>query len=332
MFLTYSHVIITIVMKTKKEKYERFLNLFMSETPAKKVYHGDDLFLDKLVNPQNGETMKKLDFKKAGALLLAPAIIAGTISYSKNAPKENSNLTPSVTSSVQETINTPISFDNTTYLANYQGEPYYFITEEYALSLASDSLTRVKEMLSTVNGITPVATTTGEFYPEYFNEYLLTALCYTESSYRISKKNGEPLKSNAGAIGLTQVKPETLSSLNNWLHNTLHLNNITYTTEDLSDPSKAMDITTLLLIQICKNHGKMGCNNPIYPYIQESFSLKRQEEIILAIYNNGFNNMKSYVENGTIYNYLSEGPASNYVNKILTKKERLEEKYSDYYK
>ena len=34
-------------MKKSNQKYERFLNLFLSEVPAKKLYHGNDIFIDK---------------------------------------------------------------------------------------------------------------------------------------------------------------------------------------------------------------------------------------------------------------------------------------------
>lgn len=312
----------------KNKQNKKFLELFMTEVPAKKLYHGDDPLLDKLVNPKNGETVKKLDYKKAGALLLAPVVLAGGIAISAPKNHTESNLPTIIDESNPETKPAPLN-KNKIYIDKYKNNLYYFATEEYVLSLASESLNRVQMMLSQVDGITPVGTTNGEFYPDYFNPYLLAALCHTESSYRIMDINGKPLTSSAGAIGMTQIKPEVIDDLNNWLHNTLKLKNITYSIEDLNDPAKTMDITTLILIQLCKNHGKIGCNNPIYTHLHEGFNLKRQEEIILALYNNGFTNMQTYIKNGTLYNYLREGSPSNYVNKILQKKEQLIERYGE---
>lgn len=319
-------------MKNINEIYKKFLDLFTHQVPLKTVYHGEDPFIDKLVNPQKGETKREPDWKRLGALVVGGAILAGGVALGSNKissikednspPAQISTMAPTTDTKKPEAIN-----PNNIYISTYNGTKYFFATEEYMLQLSRESLSRVEAMLKSVDGITPVGTSSGSFYPEYFDEYLLTAVAFTESTYRISDTNGNLLESKDGALGLTQVKPSTLNDLNNWLHGTMGLTSVTYTIEDLHDPSKALDITNLLLIKICKNHGKMTSNNPVYPYLNESFTLERQEEIILAIYNNGYDNIMRYINNGIVYDYLKEGSSNNYVNKVLTKKEKLVENH-----
>ena len=153
-------------IKTQNKK--GLIPTFTKDVPAKKLYHGNDPLLDKLVNPQNGETVKKLDLKKAGALLLAPAIIAGGLMLSE--PKQHAESSPPmIVDTAKPTPQASPVNKNNIYIANYKNTPYYFATEEYVLSLANDSLNRVKNMLSKVDGITPVGSAKGDFYPEYFN-------------------------------------------------------------------------------------------------------------------------------------------------------------------
>ena len=212
-------------------------------------------------------------------------------------------------------------------LQKYGDTSYYIGSTEYVLSLAQNSLDKVEKILKTVDGITPVGSNTGDFYPEYFNEYMLTAIAYCESSFRIKDINGDPLRSKDNALGMMQIRPQTLDDVNHWLKNTMGLD-LQYSVNDLTDPQKSMDIATFILVQSCKNHGKENCNNPIYPYLNESFSMSRQQEIILALYNNGYGNMMEYIQNGTVFEYLSEGSKTNYVNKIISTAEKLEDHYS----
>ena len=318
-------------MKNKNKLYSKFVEFFTKEVTAKRIYEGDDRFIDALVNPKEGEKTRKVDPIRIGSGLIAGAVLAGGIAIaSRNIkPTTNDPETESYSFSESAPITPPSSeiVNPNVYHDTYRGQTYLFAREEYVLELARESLTRVENLLMTVDGMTPVGTSSGDFYPEYYNEYLLTALCFTESSYRISDENGNLLKSSAGALGLTQVRPSAIEDLNDWLNNTLGLKNIKYTTEDLNDLNKAMDISNMILIKTCKSHGKVSSKSPIYPYLNESFSLSRQEEILLAIYNNGYSNMLSYIQNGTVYDYLSEGNPSNYVNKVLSKKDQLMEKY-----
>ena len=280
----------------------------------------------------NHKTAFKLNLTKiAAAFLTASVLTTGAVVAAIKSGNENI-----ATSSVSDTSNSPQQeiLNNSNIpdieLVTYPGTDYYVCSLPYVNKLAKVTLAKVKSTLSTVNGITPMASDSGDFYPAYFDEHLLTAIAYTESGFRTVDENGVPLTSNSGALGMMQIRPDTLTDVNNWLKNTMELD-LQYSVEDLSDPAKSMEIATYYLIQTCKNHAKMNCNNPIFPYLKENFSYKRQEEIILAIYNNGYNKMLSYINDGTVYEYLSEGSKDNYVNKIITLANQLREQYNNYY-
>ena len=283
---------------------------------------------------------KKEKIRKVKIVLLVTALLTtqmgiATILLTNKQPKEQQYKEENISSEIRNNQNHPEQFGNkilfddgkNMMLVRFGDKYYYTCSTEYAMSLAQNSLRTVEKTLKTVDGITPVATDNGDFYPDYLNEYLLTAMALCESSFRIADSNGIPLTSKDNALGMMQIRPQTLQDVNNWLKNTMGLN-IQYSLEDLSDPQKSMDIATFILVQICKNHGKEHCNNPIYPYLKEEFSLSRQKEIVLALYNNGYDNMIDYAKEGTIFDYLSEGSKDNYVNKISRTAEQLEEKFS----
>lgn len=270
--------------------------------------------------------------KRVQCLILTTAILTTTffttffiVKKYDTSEKDKTSITQ--TSSLQSTSQGNTTKKENITIQKFGDKSYYVASPEYVLGLAQNSLSTVEKILKNIDGITPVGTNSGDFYPEYFNEYMLTSMAYCESSFRIKDTDGNPLKSNADALGMMQIRPQTLNDVNYWLKNTMGLD-LQYSVEDLSDPQKSMDIATFILVQTCKNHGKEKCKNPIYPYLNEGFSIARQEEIILALYNNGYSNMMQYIENGTVFEYLSEGSSNNYVNKIMKTAEMFEEKYS----
>ena len=210
------------------------------------------------------------------------------------------------------------------------GEPkyngaYYQYGEEDLIKMARNSLKRVGKMFQTVDGIGPMGED-GEFFPDYFNEYFLASVAFNESSGRTVDKNGKPITSSAGAIGLMQIKPEAINYANYYAGQFMGIEGVNYTVEDLKDGEKSMDIATILLIANCKNFAQSW--DEIFKVLDEPFSAKRQEEIILAYYNNGEGNMNKYMANGTVTEYLREGNPTNYANKIISKRQELQKKYT----
>lgn len=279
--------------------------------------------------------------KKAGtatlAGLVATGVLASSIAISKHTGKKSDSSQLAPETPIVETFSPPAETTSTQkngylsipeepiYIARWSedGEEYYFCTEEYVQYLAQQSLLKIEKIFTSIDGVTPVASGTETFYPEYFNYQLLTALANTESSYRIKKVNGEPMKSKDGALGMTQVLPETLDDVNEWLRETIGVKDLQYTPEDLLDPSKAMEVANLALIMFSKNHCKEDCNNPIHEIINRPFSFENQEQYMLCIYNNGIKTIADYQKAGVIDEYLIGGSEDAYVNKVLRYKEYL---------
>ena len=208
------------------------------------------------------------------------------------------------------------------------GEPkfngsYYQHSEEDLIKMGRNSLKRVGKMFQTVDGIGPMGQD-GEFFPDYFNEYFLASIAFNESSGRTVDKNGKPITSHAGAMGLMQIKPEAIEYANYYAGQFMEIDNIHYTVEDLKDPQTSMDIATILLIANCKNFAQK--HDEIFKNLNEPFSAERQREIILAYYNNGEGNMNAYMQQGVVKEYLKEGSEQNYANKIISKQKEMEKK------
>lgn len=270
-------------------------------------------------NTEKQQDKSVSNFVKVGtALVTSAALLTGTIALGNVIVKNNSNI-----------ISTQTPEAGNISLIPYAGTNYYTCDAEYALTTARQTLDKVEKILTSSDGVTPVGTASGNFYPYYFDEYFLAGIAYVETSFRICDESGKPVESKDGALGLMQIMPQTVKDVNSWLKTTMKVD-VQYTVQDLADPVKSMEIATFSLIQTCKNHGKQYCNNPLYPHLNENFSVSRQQEIILAIYNNGYQNMLKYVDNGTVFDYLSEGSSENFVNRVLTESKKLRQNFPQY--
>lgn len=215
--------------------------------------------------------------------------------------------------------------DENTYIDRYNGEYYLFATQDYVYELLKTALTDIEQMLGEVEGITPVGTQSGKFYPKYFNADMFSAIAFTESTFRIEKSDGSPLVSHTGAVGMCQIEPIAIDTVNKWLRDTMGLN-IRYTLDDANDPQKALEISILYNIRNCKNKAKEG--KPIYNQMGVDFSLEMQEKLLYAMYFYGEGNVENSAINGTIMDtYLNpewkDDNGNNYVYDILKNKEYL---------
>ena len=173
--------------------------------------------------------------------------------------------------------------------------------------------------------MSPVGTKSGDFYPEYFNVNMLSAIAYTESTYRYIEADGDPLVSEDGAIGMCQLTPGAIKTINEWLSGTMELDK-QYTVEDASDPLKSLELAILFNIRNSKNRLKEGKDN--YEKMGVKFSLDLQEKLLYAMYFYGEGNVQSAINNGKIFDtYLNpewrDSNGHNYVNKVLENKEKL---------
>lgn len=234
-------------------------------------------------------------------------------------------------------VNEPAQNKGNTYIDRYNGEYYLFATQDYVYELSKTALTDMEQMLGDVNGITPVGTKYGDFYPDYFNADMFSAIAFTESTFRIKKSDGSPLVSHTGAVGMCQIEPIAIETINKWLKDTMGVD-ISYTIDDANDPQKALEISILYNIRNCKNKAKEG--KSIYDQMGVDFSFEMQEKLLYAMYFYGEGNVENSAINGTILDtYLNpnwkDANGNNYVYDTLRNKENLinnktQNTYNDY--
>lgn len=295
--------------------------------------------------PKRFVTGKTKAGKNILTLFMTVGLLVGVHSLQFALMQNEKQSEPSPKTPIEEpadnSINRPGYAQENIFVEKYGNEYYYQCTPEYAKQLAENALIKVHHILTQkTTGTTPVGdhlekgediNNIKDFYPQYFmgndEENILPLplkVAFAESDLRICKTNGDPYISDKGAVGMMQLKQDAIDDINKWIKTTMEIDGVSYTLEEVSkDPQKAMEAGTFYLIMLCKNHAKEGCNNPILPYLNEEFSFKRQEELVLALYNNGYGNIMDYIKQGTIYDYLSEGPSTNYVNTIKSKGQRL---------
>lgn len=269
----------------------------------------------------------KIKLKAAGAAIVSAALIGSSalgvgIATKKDLPQNNQEIQTQIIEPNNLQVSQKTDYDFTPSQSNpnfeiksIKGVDYYCCTPECTLELARQSMARIQKLLQSA-GATPVGLDSGEFYPEYYNEYLLSGIAMTESSLRVCTTSGEPLVSKDGAIGLMQVLPKTVSTINDWLVDTMGITGLSYTTQDLSNPEKSMDIANLTLIWICKNYCKPNCNNPLYKKMDKEFSLADQKNILIATYEQGPDEMIKHINSGKIAYYITPENSGNYLSKI----------------
>lgn len=277
------------------------------------------------------KTMQKVVAGTMTATMLSGAIAVGSLIYDANKTEQKKHnikddyVTVDKQTKPQKTQSKKIDSKTGISLKSYNGTKYYTMSEEYTLQIARESLDRVEKLLKeNVPGLSPVGGNK-DFYPSYYDEYMLTGLAYTESSYRICREDGTPLTSKDGALGPMQILPSTVNYVNYWLKDVMEVKGVEFTTIDLINPEKAMDIANLYLISCAKNYAKATSNNSLFKVMKEDFSVERQQELIIAMYNEGPGNMLSHAKSGTIKQYLKEGSKTNYLNKVLTNAETIKE-------
>ena len=252
--------------------------------------------------------------------ILATILIAGTIFATTSCAE-------------QEDIDHEFTFDFSdegykipdTYVDTYQGIEYRYCSKNYVERLSRQALKNVDKLMHQVPNMSPVGTKTGSFYPEYFNVHMLSAIAYTESTYRYIEADGDPLVSEDGAIGMCQLTPGAIKTINEWLSDTMELDK-QYTVEDASDPLKSLELAILYNIRNSKNRLKEGKAN--YEKMGVKFSLDLQEKLLYAMYFYGEGNVQIAINNGKIFDtYLNpewrDSNDHNYVNKVLENKEKL---------
>lgn len=295
----------------------------------------------KLIKEFEEQKKKKIkNVKKAIAVTMAGAVVTTGVAIGSliNDNKENTKFRKNdnyVTQINNDNLPTKKTAINPPQieLLSYNGVEYYTMNTEYVLKTAKESLIRIEKLLKdNVEGLTPVAGTSGNFYPDYYNEYMLAGIAYTESSYRICTKDKLPLTSKDGALGPMQILPTTVDYVNYWLNDVMEIKDISFSTKDLIDPAKSMDIANLYLISCAKNYAKPTSRNSLFKYLNEDFSRARQQELIIAIYNEGPKNMLDHAQNGNIYDYLKEGSKQNYLNTVLKNANNIKQNHMQYLK
>ena len=209
-----------------------------------------------------------------------------------------------------------------TYYDYYAGTKYEFATPEYALELAESAINNVNEMLK---DLPPINEGDENFLPEYVDKYLLSGLAMQESSLRIRKADGGKVISSVGAVGICQIKASmALKDVQDWLVQ-LGIDK-EYTSEDLSDPEKAMEVSALY--QGLLLHKYYRADKDIYNHIGRAFSPKLQEILMLSAYNSGLGTIRNAVENEEFFeNYYNN--EYSYANKIIGHSKNLEERFPE---
>ena len=218
--------------------------------------------------------------------------------------------------------NSEIAEKADTYYDYYAGTKYEFATPEYALELAESAINNVNEMLK---DLPPINEGDENFLPEYVDKYLLSGLAMQESSLRIRKADGGKVISSVGAVGICQIKASmALKDVQDWLVQ-LGIDK-EYTSEDLSDPEKAMEVSALY--QGLLLHKYYRADKDIYNHIGRAFSPKLQEILMLSAYNSGLGTIRNAVENEKFFeNYYNN--EYSYANKIIGHSKNLEERFPE---
>jgi len=210
------------------------------------------------------------------------------------------------------------------YIDTFQGEDYYFCSQDYVYDLASKALNNCKSMLTSVDGVTNMGK--NGFYQDFFNEDMLAAITYTESTNRIKHADGSPLVSSTGALGMCQLEPDTINTINRWLEDTMTIKDKKYSLEDTSDPLKSLELATLAFIRNSKNETKPS--DETYKQLGVPYSQELEEKLLYAMYFYGEGNFEQACQNKTIFDtYLNpdwrDANGHNYVYTVLKNKQML---------
>ena len=211
------------------------------------------------------------------------------------------------------------------YIDTYNGEYYYYCSQEYVYEVANKALDNCEKMLTAIDGVTDMGD--NGFYQDFFNEDMLAAIAFTESTNRIKHVDGSPLESETGALGICQIEPITIRTVNKWLEETMTINDKKYTYNDANDPEKAFEIAVLACIRLLKNETRPGDEN--YINMGAEYSKDLQEKLIYAMYFYGEGNVRDACRDKSIWNtYLNPEwkdakGRENYVFKVLRNKKYL---------
>ncbi|MBE5738641.1 MAG: hypothetical protein E7354_02830 [Clostridiales bacterium] len=206
---------------------------------------------------------------------------------------------------------------NDTYVANYAGESYNFCSEEYALELAQNAIDKVNALFSGA-GMKPLVPGSDTYLN--FDKYTLAGLAFTESSFRYSEADGDPLYSSVKARGMCQCKAETLDYVK-WYVKTVLGEELDYEFEDLDDPRVSMEVAAMVLATNVENYFKPTRKNNAFAQSGLEFSPELQKSMMLASYNAG--------AQGVVNRLLETGATSSeYARTIIQYENAFREKYS----
>ena len=283
--------------------------------------------LDRKVQPKIKKKLEgvKLRAAKWGkgviAITVAGLILAGSL-IACDFKKDNDTLPsqpPASSSSIGSTSQSP-----DIYIDSYNGENYYFCSQDYVYELAGKALKNCEKMLTAVDGVSNMGNK--GFYQSFFNEDMLAAITFTESTNRIKHEDGSPLTSSTGALGMCQLEPVCIKTVNKWLRDTMTITDKEYTTEDANDPLKSLEMATLAFIRNSKNETKPS--DETYKQLGVPYSEELEEKLLYAMYFYGEGNFERACQDGSIFDtYLNpkwkDANGHNYVYTVLKNKQML---------
>jgi hypothetical protein len=210
------------------------------------------------------------------------------------------------------------------YVDTYDGQEYLFCTRDYVYQLAQQALNNCEQLFANDPAVKDMGK--NGFYQDFFDEDMLAAITYTESTFRVQKTNGQPLESHTGALGMCQVEPTAIDTINSWLVSPMEVEGVNYTKADANDPLKSLEMATLLLIRNSKNETKPS--DETYTQLGVPYSEELEEKLLIAMYFYGEGNVKNACKNRTLFDtYLNpewrDAYGNNYVYTVLKNKEML---------
>lgn len=195
------------------------------------------------------------------------------------------------------------------YIGNYGDNKYLFCPEEYVLALAEHSIDKLNALYKS-SGEMPILEN-GECIPSCITPELVSAICFTESSYRVESASGRPLgidrdcPASDRAEGILQQKPDFVTDADRYSR---MYGGEGYSLDDRYNPLKAMEICVSNLTRIYRAYLQKGCDT--YSNLGARSS---DDEVLLGAlivaYNQGEGAMQKWARNGNL-SYALANPNS----------------------
>lgn len=227
-----------------------------------------------------------------------------------------------------------LDYKKNCYIGNFGDKQYLFCPEEYVYELAKYSINKLNELYKS-SGEMPLLDN-GECIPDCITPELLTAICFTESSYRVESASGTPLGVNRDcpasdrAEGILQQKPDCVKDADRYSRK---FGGEGYSLEDRYNPLKAMEISVITLTRVYRAYLQKGCE--IYDHLGAKNS---KDDVLLGAlivsYNQGEGAMQYWAKSGKLSMILKDPSSTNsyganYYRAVMSNLEDvLEEEYS----